>query len=82
VPGGSGGGIPGNGGCTGLAFFSRFFSGGRGLAKSQLNHPARRISLRSVSARLNSTRTIFWRVGKRPGTLSTLDAVTDKPDAL
>jgi hypothetical protein len=31
---------------------------------------------RSASARLNS------RVGKRPGTLSTLDAVTDKPDAL
>jgi len=30
VPGGSGGGIPGNGGCTGLAFW-RFFSG-RGLA--------------------------------------------------
>ena len=25
---------------------------------------------------------IIWRVGKRPGTLSTLDAVTDKPDAL
>jgi len=30
VPGGSGGGIPGNGGCTGLVFW-RFFSG-RGLA--------------------------------------------------
>ena len=30
MPGGSGGGIPGNGGCTGLAFW-RFFSG-RGLA--------------------------------------------------
>src|SRR5438445_3294864 len=30
VPGGSGGGMPGNGGCTGLAFW-RFFSG-RGLA--------------------------------------------------
>jgi hypothetical protein len=30
VPGGRGGGIPGNGGCTGLAFW-RFFSG-RGLA--------------------------------------------------
>jgi hypothetical protein len=30
VPGGSGGGIPGNGGCTSLAFW-RFFSG-RGLA--------------------------------------------------
>ena len=26
MPGGSGGGIPGNGGCTGLAFW-RFFSG-------------------------------------------------------
>jgi len=25
---------------------------------------------------------ISWRVGKRPGTLSTLDTVTDKPDAL
>ena len=35
MPGGSGGGIPGNGGWTGLAFW-RFFSG-RGLAKSQLN---------------------------------------------
>src|SRR5215475_16219250 len=34
VPGGSGGGITGNGGCTGLAFW-RFFSG-RGLAKRQL----------------------------------------------
>jgi len=55
VPGGSGGGIPGNGGCTGLAFW-RFFSG-RGLAKRQLNHPARRISLRNASAFLNSTRT-------------------------
>src|SRR5205807_6011234 len=30
VPGGRGGGMPGNGGCTGLAFW-RFFSG-RGLA--------------------------------------------------
>ena len=54
VPGGSGGGIPGSGGCTGLAL--RCFSG-RGLAKRQLNQPARRISLRSASARLNSTRT-------------------------
>jgi hypothetical protein len=53
VPGGRGGGIPGNGGCTGLAFFSRFFSGGRGLAKRQLNHPARRIWLRSATAFLN-----------------------------
>jgi hypothetical protein len=55
VPGGSGGGIPGSGGCTGLALW-RFFSG-RGLAKCQLNHPARRISLRSASARLNLTLT-------------------------
>ena len=55
VPGGRGGGIPGNGGCTGLAFW-RFFWG-RGLAKRQLNHPARRISLRSASALLNSTLT-------------------------
>jgi hypothetical protein len=55
VPGGSGGGIPGNGGCTGLAFW-RFFSA-RGLGKRQLNHPARRISLRNARARLNSTRT-------------------------
>jgi hypothetical protein len=62
VPGGSGGGIPGNGGCTGLAFW-RFFSG-RGLAKCQLNHLARWILFRSASARLNSTRTIFWRVGQ------------------
>jgi len=30
VPGGKGGGMPGSGGCTGLAFW-RFFSG-RGLA--------------------------------------------------
>jgi len=34
VPGGSGGGIPGSGDCTGLAL--RCFSG-RGLAKRQLN---------------------------------------------
>jgi hypothetical protein len=52
VPDGSGGGIPGNGGCAGLAFW-RFFPG-RGLAKRQLNHPARRISLRSASAFLTS----------------------------
>src|SRR5947209_6672917 len=38
VPGGSGGGIPGNGGCTGLAFW-RFFSG-RGLAiQKHLSRP-------------------------------------------
>jgi len=36
VPGGSGGGIPGSGGCTGLALLC--FSG-RGLAKRQLNRP-------------------------------------------
>jgi len=37
VPGGSGGGIPGSGGCDGLVFFSRFFSG-RNLATSALLH--------------------------------------------
>ena len=55
MPGGPGGGIPGNAGCTGLPLW-RFFSA-RGLAKRQLNHPARRISLRNATARLNSTRT-------------------------
>jgi hypothetical protein len=41
VPGGSGGGMPGNGGWTGLAV-GRFFFSGRGLAKHQLNRaPAR-----------------------------------------
>ena len=55
MPGGSGGGMPGSGDWTGLDL-GRFFPG-RGLAKRQLNHPARRISLRSASARLNSTRT-------------------------
>jgi hypothetical protein len=38
VPGGSGGGIPGNGGWTGLAFW-RFFSG-RDLAIVMLAAPA------------------------------------------
>jgi hypothetical protein len=40
VPGGSGGGIPGSGGCTGLAL--RFFSG-RGLAKRQLTTVLHRV---------------------------------------
>jgi hypothetical protein len=38
----------------GGGFGSLLFSG-RGLAKRQLNHPARWISLRNASARLNST---------------------------
>ena len=63
MPGGSGGGIPGNAGCTGLAFW-RFFSG-RGLAKRQLNYPARRISPRRATARLNSTRTTDHASGLR-----------------
>jgi len=37
VPGGAGGGMPSNGGCTGLAFW-RFFSG-RGLAKTSVEPP-------------------------------------------
>jgi CheY-like chemotaxis protein len=47
VPGGSGDGIPGNGGCAGFAFL-RLFSG-RGLAKCQLNHPARLVGLRLLA---------------------------------
>jgi hypothetical protein len=41
VPGGSGGGVPGKGGWTGLGFV-RFFAG-RGLAKSQLNRAPSRV---------------------------------------
>jgi hypothetical protein len=41
VPGGSGGGIPGNEGWTGLAF-GRFFAG-PGLAKRQLNRARSRV---------------------------------------
>ncbi len=41
MPNGSGGGIPGNEGWTGLAF-GRFFAG-RGLAKRQLNRPPERV---------------------------------------
>jgi hypothetical protein len=52
VPGARGGGMPGSWGWIGLAFW-RFFPG-RGLAKRQLNHPTRRISLRSASAFVNS----------------------------
>jgi hypothetical protein len=37
VPGGSGGGIPGNAGCTGLAFWRLFW--GRGLAKTSVEPP-------------------------------------------
>jgi|GraSoiStandDraft_36_1057302.scaffolds.fasta_scaffold23207_5 hypothetical protein len=73
MPGGSGGGMPGSGDWTGLDL-GRFFPG-RGLAKRQLNHPARRISLRSASARLNSTRTTdhasalqrVWSITRRTG---------------
>ncbi len=46
MPGGSGGGIPGNGGCTGLAF-GRFFPG-RGLATHRATIRLDQ-SLRSVS---------------------------------
>jgi len=59
VPGDSGGGIPGNGGCAGLAFW-RFFSG-RGLAKRQLvgTHP------RSVLPHSPRARGVGRRAGER-----------------
>ena len=56
MPGGSGGGIPGSGGCTGLAV--RFFSG-RVLAKRQLN----RVRVCSITRRtrlMRSRRTFSW----------------------
>ena len=49
-----------------------------GLSRTDLRFdPAWPALIASIASAL-----IIWRVGKRPGTLSTLDAVTDKPDAL